>query len=558
MPFRRLFSLLPLLVPLGACRNAAEHRADADREVYRILDEVRERLASDEAYRIERAPDRLRERLLAREAGAPELPPLSLAEVLEIAAENSREFQDQRESLYLTALDLTLQRWDFSVQQIGALGAFLEKNRGTNAQVAGGDGSLALRRMFETGASVLGSIGFQVSKDIRNGDPWTLFTNLSFSVTQPLLRGFGRGVAREPLTQAERDVLYEARSYERFRRTFAFDVVSRYFRVLAQAETLKNEELNQDNLTRLRERNEAFAQAGQLSDIQVDQARQDELRAQNRVVDARRSLADRFDELKLFLGLPVEVALALDPAELARIEDLELSLGELGSEQAIALALHERLDYANAQGRVVDAERRIGVFANALRTGLDVTVEGATTSPADRPSAFRANDSNASVSLAVDLPFNRLPERNDYRARLIALDASRRAAERSRDEVGAQVRSAERALLAAAQSYDIQTGAVALADRRVDSATLNLEAGRASTRDLLEAQEAKRQAQNAAINARVDVLLAQLALLRDLELLHLGPDGLGVDTERLAQATAATEEEAAVAGNDELGEEVAP
>src|SRR5207247_5624988 len=52
------------------------------------------------------------------------------------------------------------------------------------------------------------------------------------TLTQPLLRGFGTEIVREPLTQAERNVTYQVRSFERFRRTFAVRVITAYYRVL--------------------------------------------------------------------------------------------------------------------------------------------------------------------------------------------------------------------------------------------------------------------------------------------------------------------------------------
>ena len=42
--------------------------------------------------------------------------------------------------------------------------------------------------------------------------------NLDF--VQPLLRGGGRAVTLEPLTQAERNLLYDVRDYARFRKLF--------------------------------------------------------------------------------------------------------------------------------------------------------------------------------------------------------------------------------------------------------------------------------------------------------------------------------------------------
>lgn len=523
-------ALASLLLAPVACRSAAEYREEADREAYAILDEVRSKLAVEGTFRLERPPERLRVRLEADPTQ--ELPPLGLVDVLQIGAQNSREFQSRREALFLQALDLTLQRWSFSVQEAGVLSAFLDGDR-DGATLAGGAGALSLAKLFESGARALGSIGVDFVRNVSTGDAWGAFTSLSLNVTQPILRGFGRDVVREPLTQAERDVLYEARTYERFRRTFAVDAATRYFRVLEQADTLKNEELNYKNLTQLRERNEAFAEAGLLSDIQVDQARQDELRAENRLVEARRSLDERKDELKLFLGLPVEVPLELDPSELERIDRFGDALSDLSSEQAAAIGLRERLDHATVLDQVEDAARRVHVLADALRPGLDARVDVNAVSEQDRPLSFSRQGVSWGLGLDLDLALDRLPQRNAYRAALIALEVEQRDAERSRDEILLEVRDALRTLLAARQSLEIQSGAVTLAERRVESAALNLEAGRASTRDLLEAQESLVQAQNAATAARIDMLLAELSLLRDLEVLRVDADGLGVDVERL-------------------------
>ena len=43
---------------------------------------------------------------------------------------------------------------------------------------------------------------------------------ISLSVSLPLLRGAGRTVTREPLTQAERSLVYRLRSFELFRQDF--------------------------------------------------------------------------------------------------------------------------------------------------------------------------------------------------------------------------------------------------------------------------------------------------------------------------------------------------
>jgi Outer membrane efflux protein len=51
-------------------------------------------------------------------------------------------------------------------------------------------------------------------------DPSTSISTISFDFIQPLLRGAGRAVALEPLTQAERNLLYAIRDYVKFQQEF--------------------------------------------------------------------------------------------------------------------------------------------------------------------------------------------------------------------------------------------------------------------------------------------------------------------------------------------------
>ena len=537
--FRRAFALTTLVVAgaLPACKSASDQRLDADREVYEIVQARRDELAAGGSFSIDPPTDSLRKRLLSGEAG---LEPLQLVECLSVAAENSRDYQTQREQLYLAALDLTLERWNFSVQQTGTFGAFLA-GRGGDAESAGVLSNLGLTRLLGTGLRLVGNIGLDLVRDVSTGDGWDAVSNLSLNVTQPLMRGFGRRIVQEPLTQAERTVLYQARSYERFRRTFAFDVASRFFRILVQVDTLSNEEANYESLSKLRERNEAFAEAGLLTDIQVDQARQDELRAENRVIEATRDLQSALDDFKLFLGLPIETPLTLDAGDDQSLEAWQSLELEIAEARAVEVALASRLDFLTSQDRVVDAGRRARVAADALRAGLDISVSGAATSSEGRPLDFDDSAFLWDVDLTFDAPWNRLPERNTYRAALITLQAARRRAEQDADTIRADLRDSLRRLQAARAGYEIQSGAVVLAQRRVESTELNLEAGRASTRDVLEAQEDLLAANNAETSALADYILSGLALFRDMELLRVSEEGLSIETEPLL-ASAESEE----------------
>ena len=72
------------------------------------------------------------------------------------------------------------------------------------------------------------------------------------------------------------------------------------------------------------------------------------------------------------------------------------------------------------------------------------------------------------------------------------------------DDLKSSIESGLRTLEQRRQNYEIQKNALILADRRVASTTLLLEAGRAEVRDLVDAQDAQIASQNAVTAAMVD------------------------------------------------------
>ncbi len=360
-----LFVLASLALYSGSCKSAATQRADADREVYAIVEKRRAELGSNErTFTIEPNPDSLRRRLERGEVES--LAPLTLAQCLDIAAENSRDFQDQRETFYLNALDLTLERYRFAYQESGLMGALLSGD-GNGATDASGDASFGLKKLLGTGATIVGNIGLSVARDLTQADAFNMVTNAGLAITQPLLAGSNPRIVREPLTQAERNVVYAARNYERFRRTYAVDVSTRVYRILQQADSVVNEEKNYANLQILRKRNEALAESGRLSSIDVDQARQQELGSRNRLVTLRQRYEALLNDFKIFLGLPVPIGLSIDYGELERLAAVEPEEFDLDVAKLDEIALTHRLDFQTVLDRRDDSERRAEVNADALR-----------------------------------------------------------------------------------------------------------------------------------------------------------------------------------------------
>jgi outer membrane protein TolC len=526
-PRRTRVALCALLLAGGsACYSPAEQLANADRDTYAVLEKRRAELGAEGGFSIEPPVDSLRQRML--DGATPG--PLGLIETLNVAAENSRDFQRRKEDLYLSALDLTLERFAFQAQRSGQIAAVLDGSGAEAQNVSFGAGA-AVRRLLGAGAQIIGDVGLSLARNISTGDGWGLTSDLGLSVTQPLLRGFGKRIVMEPLTQAERNVVYQARSFERFRRTFAVDVTSRYLRILQQMSQLENERANFDNLQQVRERNEALSLAGRLSEVQVAQAQQNELSSKVRLIEQEQRLQTALDNFKLFLGLPIHTPLALEPGE---VEQLDAGGGlDVPEELAIDFALAQRLDHLTVLDQVADAERKVPIAANRLLAGIDVTTSVEARSEVNRPLEYDKDNVNWLLGLDVTLPIDLIGERNAYRESLVTLERAKRAQVESADSIRVALRDELRQARTQLETLRIQENAVELAERRIESTQLNQQAGRAETRDILEAQEALRQARNALIAARVDFHLARLSLWRDMELLRVDEAGVGADFELL-------------------------
>jgi outer membrane protein TolC len=518
------FSAVLALSLVTACLTPEEHVADADEEVYALLAARRASFSSDpDSFEIAEDPNSLRRRLLAGEA--PPTDPIDLTEVLLIASENSREFQDRRERLYLTALDLTLERWRLGWIPSSSA-SITETGVGETTDELSASTDFGLSRLFGDGGQIIAGIGVDLWRLISSGPDEGSKGVLSLSITQPLLRGAGRRIVLEPLTQAERDLVYEVRAYERYRKTFAVEVASRYYQVLRQMDEAKNAELNYTNLATLAERNRALAKAGRLDDLQLDQVKQDELRSEDRLLSAKASLRSSLDEFKYYLGLPIDVELGFDSADLDRFTKEAPVAVELEEELLITVAMGSRLDYLTILDELEDAERRVELAEDALRAGLDFVASTSTESASGKPAKFDFDDTSWSLGLALDLPVDQMPERNAYRSSLISLDATRRSAEAFGDSIRVSLRDALRESQTAFRTYNIQLESVSLAERRVESTNLRLEAGRAEIRDILEAQEALLDSRNSVTNSLVEFQLAKLALYRDTEHLEVGEGGI--------------------------------
>jgi outer membrane protein TolC len=491
---------------------------------------------------------------------------LTLAQALQVGARSSRDYQSEKEKVFRAALALDLERDAFRHTFTGLLGATLSSDQSGEEEVSGVEGSAELgwSRRFRSGAELTSRIAVDLVKllTLDKASAFGILADASLSI--PLLRGAGSHIVAEPLTQAERDMVYAIWTFERYKRTFAVQVAREYFRVLQQWDQLDNVEANYRSVVVSARRTRRMAEVGELPEFQVGQALQEELRARTRWVQTRQTYANQLDAFKVLLGLPADADVGLDEGAIVKLEEtlgglmaqsapaqeeqgavaadapVELreprpeEAGPLGmpESEALRIAFDHRLDLRVAEGRVVDAQRAVVVAADALRADLTLggsaqVGESRTLGSADAGDGRLEFDKGRySAALDLDLPFERTAERNRYRESLIGLEEAVRSFQQQEDAVKTDIRSGLRNILQSREELRIQAQAVDLAEDRVTSSSLFLEEGRAQVRDLLDAQNDLLEAQIAMTAALVDYRLGELELQRDMGVLGLDEEGL--------------------------------
>ena len=522
---RRVLSTAIALGFVAGC-SPERYKAEADKEVYQIIDDKwQDGFGSKSNYVISDSNVPAPPNDLQVEKAVPASGLISLAQAVALATAHNRDYQRQKEQLYLTALDLTLARHQFARQWFGTVDASYLRN--SSDEQVGSDGELGFDQLLADGARISTSIAIDWTRFLT-GDPRTsLGSVLSASVTQPLLRGSGRKIAQENLTQAERNALYQIRAFNRYRQTFVVSVVNDYYRILQERDAVTNAKNNHESKVELRQRLQMEANEGVTPRFQVDQAEQSELLAQDSYLRAQQRYEQLLDAFKITLSLPTDATVELDQDELKALEKTGIAEPDYELDAAIETALAQRLDLANSENAVDDSVRKAAVAADNLGAELNLVGSASVGStPETDFERLQFHRGTYGLGLEADLPLDRKAERNAYREALITLQQRQRQHEKDVDQVKLDVRDAYRKLKEEAESYRTQQKALQLAKVRVGVSPILWEAGRMNARDYLESQDAFLKAQNDVTATLVSHAIAKLNFFRDIGILQVRPDGM--------------------------------
>jgi outer membrane protein TolC len=162
---------------------------------------------------------------------------------------------------------------------------------------------------------------------------------------------------------------------------------------------------------------------------------------------------------------------------------------------------------------------------NGLLPGLNLSADVGAANVAGTPAPHISSETlDYGAGVTLDLPVDRLAERNSYRAALIRFQQSQRAYVAQKDQIAIDVREALRTIRAAEVSVEIQRQNVELAERRLEFANELLRQGKREARDVVEAQSALLDAQDSYEGARRRLQIQVLEFMRDTGTLRVDPE----------------------------------
>jgi outer membrane protein TolC len=317
------------------------------------------------------------------EAGAVEL---DVDSALRLAYMHSPFHQTQLETLYLSALDVTEERFRLDTQFFGGYDAVydhngslippslsfspllnrfvitpaidgVENNRLTVGRPFGANPALQARRRFATAGELLVGFANSFVFEFTGGDANLATSLANFSFIQPLLRGAGKDVALEQLTFEERKLLANLRAYGQFRQGFytqvaigelgvngpqrggvgtnlqsfsGFGGVGGYLGLLQDLQRIRNARDNLRLQLRTRDRLEALLENDLIDLVQVDNFRQSVESAKSALLVQENSYELSLDQYKTqTLGLPPDLPIELDDSLIEQFQLVPVGVTEI-------------------------------------------------------------------------------------------------------------------------------------------------------------------------------------------------------------------------------------
>jgi len=453
--------------------------------------------------------------IVALDAAAQNAPVISVAQAVSEALVQNDRLVNQRDTIAQSDLAVRLARNVFQPKITpNVLGSFGQTD--VNSQTY----RLDLSQRFSTGTEIRAGAGTATSQIpgllVRSdGDIRFYNADTTLTVTQPLLRGFGRNVARRSLTSAELRRQDADRLQTLAEQQVALEVVSAYYRVVAQQTFVDVARHSLDRARKLRDASEAKLDVGLVSQLDVLRAQQLVAQAEIQLFAAESGTEDARDQLAFLMGRDAAAAFEVQ-RDIPRPDQ-----SPVDSDRAVASALQNRLDLQSRTVDREDADHQVSFARNQLLPQVDVNFALTRRETSDTfARSFGVDGFQFATFFTIAMPVDRTAQRIEYQNALIDRDRRQREVTTVERQIVADVRRTVRERDRLLRGLTAAETSVEVARKEVEVAELRYQRGLSNNLDVVAAETSLLMAESRRIQALADSAVAVLRLRAVLGVLN--------------------------------------
>jgi outer membrane protein TolC len=439
---------------------------------------------------------------------------LTLREAILLALRYNPNIQNAELDRIIQRYQLRVAYNEFELQYALAGTTVIEKNRYSGVGNATTRSYLATPEFdIKTGLGTAASLKMDNTvATIGNYNPL-----LTFSLTQPLLRGFGKDVNEAALKDAIEAENLNKLSTEQSIMDQITEVISAYRTLILSSNNLKNQRWQLKEANKTFNINEKKIQAGQLElTANVQQSYQIESLSLM-VEQASNDFETSAQNLLQTIGLDPNMSLAV-PSDVTLdniiVPDIDASIEQ---------ALHHNTEYLALQASVRADERAYLVAKNQQLWQLDLAanVQTGTLTNVDNSSAgikniYNGKNINESAGVTMTIPLHDINRRSQLIAAKIRLEKDKLHLVAAKRIIITTIKNIVMAIKSQSKQYELANRQVALAAKSYALEKKKQQAGIASALDVSNTQNQLIQAQMSLINAKIAYLNQLSALQRTL------------------------------------------
>jgi len=357
------------------------------------------------------------------------------------------------------------------------------------------------------------SVGTQFSAQVNNTTTTqgANSTNLTFSVTQPLLQGFGRDVTLASLRNAKDNEFLSKMNLKNTVEQAITTVIGDYRQVVAAVNQLRIQKLTLSNDEKTYQQLVLQIKNGQKAPAEAVQSQSAIAQDRLNIKQAENTLAQAKQTLLNDIGLPPNTRVAV----VADINTERAGVPIL--EESVQIGLANNFAYQSAVLQQRENKRNLLVAKDQAKPAVNLTLSGTVGGGQGlNLSNLTNNDSSQqNVQVEVSVPIRNFPKQQAVLQAKVAIEQQEVAIAQSRRNLETQVINAITNLRILKQQIELSKQACDLAKQNLETSKIKLKYGRVAMFEVSSLQNTLTSAELAVVATQINYLnaLSQLQFL---------------------------------------------